>query len=119
MSNDSCPLPPKKFSPAEIAALDKVYDLIPNGYGECPVCHGTGINHLSPEEQLKYWGNPKQVKCNNCGGQTMSGSPRGYVRLNKEGKPCIHRYIGKQSGRCYVVYDCIHCGDHYDIDSGD
>lgn len=98
---------------------DKIYTEIAEGRGECPVCHGTGVRQLTPEESAKYWGNPTEMKCRNCGGQTMSGVARGYVRLDKSGNPCVHEYKGKNAGRSYTVYDCVKCGDHYDIDSGD
>jgi hypothetical protein len=98
----------------------KIYTNIPTGHGECPICHGTGIHKLTPEESAKYWKNPTEIKCRNCGGQTMGGKTYGYVRLHKDnGRPCVHEYKGRNVSRCYTVYDCPHCGDRYDIDSGD
>ena len=93
------------------------------GYGICPVCNGSG---RVPAGDSKYKhitsGYDKETdtfKCCNCGGQRMFGSPTGEVRLRSDGTPCKHEYVGVTRGRCYTVYTCKHCGDSYDIDSGD
>jgi hypothetical protein len=57
--------------------------------------------------------------CNNCGGQYMFGRATGQVRLNNAGEPCTHSYSGETAGRCLTEYTCKHCGDRYQIDSGD
>ena len=92
-------------------------------YGTCPVCNGT---HRVPAGDNKYKnviaGYDKDTDtfaCTNCGGQYMFGSPRGQVRLNKDGVPCTHQYVSKTVGRCLTEYLCVHCGDRYQIDSGD
>ena len=92
-------------------------------YGTCPVCNGT---HRVPAGDNKYKsviaGYDKDTDtfaCTNCGGQYMYGSPRGQVRLNKDGVPCTHKYSSKTVGRCLTEYTCSECGDRYQIDSGD
>lgn len=84
----------------------KAYTQIPEGFGECPVCTGTGIN-------------PEGSKCRNCGWQYQWGEPKGYTYLNKEGVPCTHKYKYTKIGRCYHQYDCTECGNSFKIDSGD
>ena len=91
--------------------------------GTCPVCNGT---HRVPAGDNKYKhviaGYDKVTDtfaCTNCGGQYMFGSPKGQVRLNKDGVPCTHRYSAKTVGRCLTEYTCSECGDRYQIDSGD
>lgn len=81
-------------------------------YGTCPVCNGT---LKSPA----WWNEKEMQDCRNCGGQYMFGSPKGLVRLDKEGNPCNHSYVGRSTGRCLTTYDCKNCGDSYNIDSGD
>jgi hypothetical protein len=49
----------------------------------------------------------------------MYGSPKGEVRLNTDGAPCNHHYTSQSDGRCLTGYTCKHCGDRYQIDSGD
>ena len=74
--------------------------------GICPVCNGTG---KTSDGGL----------CRNCGGQYMYGTPRGTVRLREDGTPCTHSYTSKTVGRCLTEYTCEHCGDRFQIDSGD
>lgn len=95
------------------------------GYGICPVCNGTHRIPV-PERSQQYKnvlaGYDKEtdtLACSNCGGQRMFGRPTGEVRLRSDGTPCKHEYTGVSRGRCYTVYTCKHCGDSYDIDSGD
>lgn len=89
----------------------------------CPVCNGSG---RVPAGDYKY----KNVvagydhltdtlRCTNCGGQYMFGNPSGKVRANRDGEPCTHSYESKTVGRCLTEYTCRHCGDRYQIDSGD
>ena len=95
--------------------------------GVCPVCNGTG--HMPCPDHLRQYGvsngwygyraEDDTVTCNNCGGQYMYGTPRGEVSLNKNGEPCKHHYSSKNVGRCLTEYTCEHCGDRYQIDSGD
>jgi len=91
--------------------------------GTCPVCNGSG---RVPAGDNKYKhviaGYDKATDtfgCTNCGGQYMYGTPKGEVRLNKDGQPCKHKYTSKTVGRCLTEYTCSECGDRYQIDSGD
>jgi hypothetical protein len=91
----------------------------------CPVCNGSGRVPV-PEDQQRYKhvyagydAATDTLGCTNCGGQYMYGTPRGKVRANKEGKPCRHKYTSKTVGRCLTEYTCEHCGDRFQIDSGD
>ena len=94
-------------------------------YGTCPVCNGSGRVTPNPEQQKYkhvYSGYDKDTDtlgCSNCGGQYMYGTPRGKVQLNAQGNPCTHHYQSSNAGRCLTNYDCVHCGDRYQIDSGD
>ena len=98
-----------------------------NERGVCPICNGTG--HMPCPDNMRKYGlsngwygyriDDDTVTCRNCGGQTMYGKPSGTVLLNKAGVPCVHEYSSYSKGRCYTGYVCIHCGDSYDIDSGD
>lgn len=92
-------------------------------HGTCPVCNGSG---RVPAGDNKYKhviaGYDKATDtfaCTNCGGQYMYGSPKGQVRLRPDGTPCKHEYTSKTVGRCLTEYTCRHCGDRYQIDSGD
>ena len=94
-------------------------------YGICPVCNGTQRVPV-PADMERYKnviaGYDKATDtfpCTNCGGQYQWGKPTGEVRLNKEGQPCKHKYSAKTVGRCLTEYTCEHCGDRYQIDSGD
>ena len=49
----------------------------------------------------------------------MYSTSKGEVRLNNEGVPCTHSYTSTNAGRCLTGYTCKHCGDRYQIDSGD
>jgi hypothetical protein len=91
-----------------------------DGYGVCPVCNGTGQVELTEHEKTYSW-NKDQThrKCHNCGGQYMYSSAKGEVRLNTDGVPCTHNYTSTNDGRCLTGYTCMHCGDRYQIDSGD
>jgi len=93
-----------------------------DGYGVCPVCNGTKLIELTAEEREQWWHKKKNRThrdCDNCGAQYMYGSSKGEVRLNAQGEPCTHKYQSSNAGRCLTNYDCVHCGDHYQIDSGD
>lgn len=92
-------------------------------HGICPVCNGSG---RVPAGDYKYKnviaGYDKEsdtLRCTNCGGQYMYGNPKGIVRLDQDGEPCRHEYTSKTVGRCLTEYTCKHCGDRYQIDSGD
>ena len=89
----------------------------------CPVCNGSGRVPAGdyPYKNIVAGYDPATdtLACDNCGGQYMSLTPTGKVRANKEGKPCTHKYTGKTVGRCLHEYTCEHCGDRYQIDSGD
>ena len=91
--------------------------------GTCPVCNGTGRvaagDYKYKNVVAGYDKDTDTLACSNCGGQYMFGTPRGKVRLNKQGEPCTHLYHSKTVGRCLTEYVCEHCGDRYQIDSGD
>ena len=91
--------------------------------GTCPVCSGNG-RVPAGDNQYKHVlaGYDKEtdtLECQNCGGQYMYGSPRGVVNIDYSGQPCRHVYQSSNAGRCLTNYKCIHCGDSYQIDSGD
>ena len=92
-------------------------------HGTCPVCNGTGRRAAgNTPYKTVFAGYDKEtdtLACNNCGGQYMYGTPRGQVRMNKDGQPCTHHYHSATVGRCLTRYTCEHCGDSYEIDSGD
>ena len=95
------------------------------GYGICPVCNGSGRMAV-PEYNQKYKhvyssydAETDTLACNNCGGQTMYGSPSGQVPLREDGTPCKHEYTSANVGRCLTQYTCKHCVSSYQIDSGD
>jgi hypothetical protein len=105
--------------------MAKTYTSIPKGYGECPKCNGTGRMPIE-EHQRKYANvmsgyrsEDDSLRCDNCGGQTMGLTAYGYVKHNKQGKPCLHNYVGRNAGRCLTEYTCTECGSRYEIDSGD
>ena len=93
------------------------------GHGLCPVCNGTGRvaagDYKYKHVVAGYDKETDTLKCNNCGGQYMYGTPRGEVRLNKEGVPCTHKYTSQNVGRCLTQYTFSECGDSYQIDTGD
>jgi hypothetical protein len=92
-------------------------------HGTCPVCNGSGRVTAGdrPYKTVLAGYDPATdtLACNNCGGQYMYGNPRGQVRLNRNGEPCHHSYTSRNAGRCLTEYTCEHCGDRYQIDSGD
>lgn len=96
-------------------------------YGTCPICAGSGRrpcpDNLRADGVKRGWYNynaeDDTIPCNNCGGQTMSGKATGKVRLRPDMFPCVHEYTGRNVGRCLNEYTCKHCGDRYQIDSGD
>lgn len=77
--------------------------------GKCPVCLGS--KSVPSESGFS--------PCRNCGGQRMYGTPSGEVRLRPDGDPCRHDYSSRDVGRFLTSFDCRHCGDRYQIDSGD
>ena len=93
----------------------------------CPVCDGTA--HMPCPDHLRKYGVEygwygyracdDTVDCTNCGGQYMFGAPTGQVPVNKDGVGCTHSYTSMNVGRCLTQYTCTHCGDRYQIDSGD
>ena len=89
----------------------------------CPVCNGsTRVPAGDNKYKSVIAGYDKATDtfgCTNCGGQYMFGRATGQVRLNNTGEPCTHSYSGKTVGRCLTEYTCEHCGDRYQIDSGD
>lgn len=93
------------------------------GYGVCPCCLGTGrVEAKDTPYKHVYAGYDLQtdtLPCTNCGAQYMFGRSTGEVRLREDGTPCKHEYSSKTVGRCLTEYICKHCGDRYQIDSGD
>lgn len=87
--------------------------------GVCPVCNGEKQIKMSERERMNSWSKSEYKQCDNCGGQTMTGIATGKVFLNKEGNPCVHKYVGRNAGRCYTIYTCTECGMSFGIDSGD
>ena len=91
--------------------------------GICPVCDGTTRIPAGDRQHKNYLAgydkDTDTLQCMNCGGQRMFGRATGRVRLREDGTPCKHEYLGRNAGRCYTIYTCQHCGDKYDIDSGD
>lgn len=91
----------------------------------CPVCNGTGRQAANADQKryasviAGYDTTNDTIKCGNCGGQYMFGSPSGQVKLNKSGTACTHSYVSSNNGRCLTTYICQHCDDQYQIDSGD
>jgi hypothetical protein len=91
-----------------------------DGYGICPICNGTCQIELTDQEKRFGATRDKTHRpCHNCGGQYMYSSAKGEVRLNTDGIPCTHSYTSTNDGRCLTGYTCKHCGDRYQIDSGD
>ena len=89
----------------------------------CPVCNGSGRRDASGERYKKVYAGYDEatdtLPCRNCGGQYMYGRPTGEVRARPDGTACTHEYDSKTVGRCLTRYTCTHCGDVFDIDSGD
>ena len=98
--------------------------IITDGYGICPVCNGTK-RIPAGDDQYKaitsgYDAETDTHKCRNCGGQRMYGNSSGVVRRRKDNnEPCVHEYNYTKLGNCYHNCTCKHCGDSYNIDSGD
>lgn len=92
-------------------------------YGTCPVCQGTGRIVAGDYEYKRvissYDEATDTLACSNCGGYYMYGRLTTQVRLDKEGKPCVHNYNSRTIGRCLTEYLCENCNDRYEIDSGD
>lgn len=93
-------------------------------HATCPVCQGTTRVPAGdrPYKHITQGHDPATdtLPCRNCGCQTMSGRrPTGLVRTRPDGTPCTHAYRRADVGRCLTEYTCTHCGDRYQIDSGD
>jgi hypothetical protein len=93
---------------------------------DCPVCAGSGrvpSDSYGPASWARrlssYDADTDTLACRNCGGQTMRCEGTGKSRLRADGTPCVHEYNYYMAGRCYSIHTCVHCGDKYDIDSGD
>ncbi len=89
----------------------------------CPVCAGSGRQALDTDGGARSW--PQYaaqgwMACRNCGGQSMSMLATGKTYPRRDtGEPCRHEFIGQNAGRCYTIFNCKHCPERYDIDSGD
>jgi uncharacterized protein YbaR (Trm112 family) len=92
-------------------------------HGTCPICNGSGRRPAGNDRYKKLYSGYNEetdtLMCNNCGGQYMFGIPKGVVKHNQNGEPCTHSYTSQTVGRCLTQYTCQHCGDTYQIDSGD
>jgi rubredoxin len=101
----------------------KAYTELPEGKCECPVCNGTGRVPAGNRPYKNVMAGYDKVSdtfgCSNCGAQYMFSTAKGYVVPNKDGVGCTHKYSGQNAGRCLTTYTCEHCGDRYQIDSGD
>ena len=94
---------------------------------ECPVCNGTTRSPVLADKKpyVKYgWfgydATTDTVNCDNCGAQYQHGIPSGYVRKNRDGRPCVHQYKSSAGQwRCSTVYTCVHCDERFTIDSSD
>lgn len=94
----------------------------PRSVGTCPVCNGTKRMPYQGQHAATLAGYSKvdgTIPCQNCGGQYMSMSPTGFVWHNQQDLPCTHHYAVTETKNCLHTYRCIHCGDTYQIDSGD
>lgn len=85
----------------------------------CPVCNGTKRAPSTRTYLRDYDAETGTAPCYNCGTQYMFGQATGWVAANKQGDPCKHKYNGREVGRCLTEYVCEHCGDRFQIDSGD
>jgi hypothetical protein len=91
----------------------------------CTVCAGSGRVPVVPEleRHKRYISGYDPVTdtfgCTNCGAQYQWGRTTGLVKPNKQGKACVHEYTHRNIGRCLHEHVCRHCGDYYQIDSGD
>lgn len=97
----------------------KTYSYLPEGYAECPACHGSGIGDPPDELNQKWYPRTVRFACRNCGGLSMAGVATGFTRLRPDGTPCVHEWRGVTAGRCYRVFTCKHCQETYDEDSSD
>ena len=95
----------------------------PVDVGVCPVCNGTKRQHYAGKYQDSVAGFSKvdhTIPCQNCGGQYMFGTSTGLVRHTKDTNlPCTHDYTCTSSKNCLHTFVCKHCGDTFQIDSGD
>lgn len=91
--------------------------------GTCPVCNGSGRRSAGESQYKQFYSSYDKdtdtLPCHNCGSQYMYGKPSGQVLLDRNGNPCEHHYTSQVIGRCLTEYTCGHCGDKYQIDSGD
>jgi hypothetical protein len=91
--------------------------------GVCPVCKGTKRVPTTDDNHrgccAGYDEKTDTSACRNCGFQYMFGRSSGMVPLRPDGTPCTHEYRSWNAGRCLTGYECEHCGDRYEIDSGD
>jgi hypothetical protein len=100
---------------------------IPAGMAVCPKCDGSTRRPVPEASKpyrhslATYCAEDDTLACNNCGGQSMSLTARGFTSINPAtGLGCLHQFRGENAGRCYTVYTCtLGCGARYDIDSSD
>lgn len=91
----------------------------------CTVCNGTCRVAVTAEHErykTRIWGynaDTDTFPCSNCGGQYQWPEPTGLVKPNRAGVACVHQYSSRTIGRCLHEHICQHCGDYYQIDSGD
>jgi rubredoxin len=119
---------------SEVLVEEPMHQHLPD-VGTCPVCKGSkrmsvqGIQYATTMPGYKGPGTtaqgqpvPETADCTNCGAQYMFGRPTGLVKHNTDGVPCTHVYDQLSVGhnaRCIHLYQCRHCGDFLETDSGD
>lgn len=119
----------KPLTKQEVLATASKYVVDTRGanpfWAVCPVCGGHKEIPVPDKEQKTYQffasynKERKTIACHNCGGQYQSMNPIGLVKVTPDNKPCIHYYRYTNPRRCFHIYDCEFCGDHYEIDSSD
>jgi hypothetical protein len=90
----------------------------------CPKCFGSTRRPAPPSpwktSMATYRASDDTMACDNCGGQTMSLTATGRVRVDPAtGLGCMHTYRSRTTSNCYHEHTCTKCGDRYDIDSSD
>ena len=105
----------------EAQTMNNMIELtIPEGFCRCPKCSGTTFIPLTEKEKTYSWNKGRDTrKCDNCGGQYQSCSPRGYVKKLPDGTGCSHLYVSAKVRNCLTEYTCKHCNEKYQIDSSD
>lgn len=96
-------------------------------FGICPKCNGTGRFPCPPTLKINWQRNgwydfdpiTNTIACPNCGEQYQYSHSTGIVKLNREGKPCLHQYVTELISQNIQRSECIHCGDEFFINLAD